>query len=223
MGIIAARTDSTRLPAKVLAQINGLPLIGYVIKRANRISDLKGLVLATTDRIVDDQLAEYAAFHGLSVYRGELDDVALRLLNCAKKYEADYFLRLNGDSPFLDPELIKEGIGYCKDGQADIITNLIDRTFPYGISVEIVKTIAFERAYKNMSFEQREHVTQYLYENPDQFVFRTLRSSYPELSQARLVVDTEKDMELFKRIAEHLGDSILDLGYRQAAELFIKI
>ena len=222
VGIILARLDSTRLPGKALRQVKGVPLIGYVIARAKRIPDLEVLVLATTERPLDDPLAEYALSQGVKVYRGDLCDVALRVLNCAAKFGGDYFVRLNGDAPFHDPELIAQGIAYCQDGEIELVTNLIGRTFPYGIAVEIIRTDAFERSYENMTTpEELEHVTQYLYMHLEKLKIKTITSSCPELSQARVVVDTKADFEMFKHVANQLGETVLTAGYKQVAKLYL--
>ena len=221
IGIIPARVDSTRLPGKVLRQVNGIPLIGYVIARAKRIPNLEALVLATTGRSIDDQLCEYALSQDAAFYRGDPYDVALRVLRCAKKFGSDYFVRLNADSPFLDPDLIAQGMACCQDGRTELVTNLIDRTFPYGIAVEIIKTEAFERAYRHMrTAEEREHVTYYLYRHQEEFEIQTLTSPCPKLSRARLVVDTKADFEMFACVLSQLGETAFTAGYRQVAELY---
>ena len=81
---------------KALLEVGGKSLIGYVIDRAKRIKGLSHLVLATINRTIDDPLCEYATSQAISIFRGDLNDVALRVLNCAKMFNADYFVRLNG-------------------------------------------------------------------------------------------------------------------------------
>ena len=222
VGIIPARMDSTRLPGKPLKHVKGMPLIDYVIVRAKRIPGLGALVLATTERPVDNPLVEYALSQGVAVYRGHLRDVALRLLTCAVKFRGDYFVRLNGDAPFIDPDLVAQGMTYCQDGQTDLVTNLIGRTFPYGIAVEVIQRRAFERAYARMTIpEEREHVTQYLYKHPEEFSIQTITSPFPELSQARVAIDTQADFEMFERAVAQLGEAALTASYQQVASLYL--
>ena len=222
IGIILARVDSARLPGKALRLVNGVPLIGYVIERAMRITNLKSLVLATTERLVDDKLVDYAIKKGIDVCRGSFQDVALRILKCAKDLEADYFIRLNGDSPFLDPDLISSATEYCLNRQFDLITNLASRTFPYGISVEIIKCSTYEKVYQSMNDEEREHVTQYFYRHKENFIIKDISSPYPELSNIRMVVDVKEDIDIMERVIAHLGDSVFDSNYKQTAEIFLQ-
>lgn len=224
VGIIPGRMDSSRLPGKLLVDVNGIPLIGYTIARAKRISGLSRLIIATTDRAVDDPLVEHADAQGLTVFRGNSRNVAQRLLKCASELGAQYFIRLNGDSPFVDSELIMEGMRHCSNHRIEFITNLIGRTFPYGIAVEIIKTKAFERAYVNMhKNEEYEHVTKYLYEHINMFEVEFMKSSFPELSRARLVVDTENDLNMFLKMTACFKDRVLSVGYKEAASKYLSM
>ena len=130
--------DSSRFSDKMTQDLCGQPLIKFVIGQAKRIKNLSVLVVATTNRPIDDVIAEIAEQSCVNVYRGKVDDVASRFLECARKYNGDYLARLNGDSPCIDIDLVESGISLCPYGY-DIITNVLSRTFPYGISVEIVK------------------------------------------------------------------------------------
>ena len=219
VGIVPARLDSSRLPGKALLQVNGVPLIGYVLKRARRIVGLSALVIATSARRVDDPLEKFGRVHGVPIFRGSLDDVAGRLLSCARLYEADYFIRLNGDSPFLDPDLIDQGIALCLQSGADLVTNLIGRTFPHGIAVEIVRTAAFECAYASMDDPQdREHVTRYLYYHSEAFRIEAMVSPAAELSKAHMTVDTPADFKAFERLVGSAGEAFFTMNYQQVAE-----
>jgi spore coat polysaccharide biosynthesis protein SpsF len=223
IGIILARTDSSRLPRKVLQNIQGIPLIGYVIERAKAIQGLDCVVLATTDRTIDDSLAAYAHKQNISVYRGHTHDVAYRVLQCAKTYQSDYFVRINGDSPFLDPELIHQGIEHCQQ-QVEIVTNLIERTYPYGISVEIIRTKSYERTYNQLdNQEDREHVTLYLYRNIEQFTVHSMVLIPPYTGKAHLVVDTLEDMKRFKQVVGYLGKDICTIGFQEVVDVYHKL
>lgn len=224
IGIIPARLDSSRLPGKALKTVNGIPLLGYVFERSKKILGITKLVLATTSRTVDEPLTEYAESQGISVYRGDLDDVAHRMLNCAKKFEAEYFIRLNGDSPFPDKQLIGDAIGYCCGREYDLITNLIDRTFPYGISVEIVKTETYEKMYNEMkSSEEKEHVTKRFYAYPEQFKIKSIVSENSNLKGTKIVVDTHEDFDTFEKVVGELGEDVFTAGYQSIAELYFSV
>jgi spore coat polysaccharide biosynthesis protein SpsF len=221
IGIIFGRMDSERLPGKMLLRANGVPLIGYVIERAKRIMGVQSIVLATTGRPTDDELAEYARTQGIEVFRGDSEKVLYRGLKCAQQYGAIYFVRLNGDSPFLDYHLIGQSLGCLQLAQPDLVSNLIGRTFPYGISVEIIRTETLRRLLmtEQLDYQDQEHVTRYFYRNRWKFSIHRISSRYPELSGARLTVDTEDDFTAFCQIISELGDDALSSEYGRVARL----
>ena len=224
LGIVVARLDSSRLPGKALIAVRGRPLIDYVIERARAVHGFTDLVLATTDRAIDAPLCEYAAANNVPVFRGDYQNIARRMLDCATQRGSDYFLRLNGDSPFLDPALVDRGIRLALVTGADFVTNLIGRTFPYGISVEVINTCCYSALYPRLtSHDDREHMTRYLYLHMDEFRVQHFESDTPELAHARLVVDTEPDLARFKNLAHLLGDGIAAVDYERVARLWMEL
>lgn len=224
IAIVIARLDSQRLANKALIEVKGRPIINYVLSRAKKINGIKKVVLATTKRNVDNRLAEHVSSCGIDVFRGPTNDVALRMLECAKTYGASYFIRINGDSPFLDPVLISKGLNYCSDIKLDLITNIIGRTYPYGISVEILKTERYESIYRLMQNETYlEHPTQYFYENSEKLNIKVITSNFPELNKARLAIDTPDDINIFKKIIAVFGSRALKAGYKEVARIYLDI
>src|SRR6187401_1254787 len=139
--IVVARLDSRRLPGKVLADIGGEPLLWYVISRVQLVRAFEGrVVIATSDRPVDDPLADCCQARGWPVFRGSADDVAGRLLACAEHHGWEWFARINGDSPLTDPELLGEACEVASFDDHDFVTNLQPRSFPYGVSAELLRT-----------------------------------------------------------------------------------
>ncbi|MHB9035039.1 MAG: cytidylyltransferase domain-containing protein [Armatimonadota bacterium] len=204
--IVQCRLDSTRLPGKMLLDVSGSPLLHYVLTRCGRVDGLAGLVVATSSRPVDDPIAQFCERNGHSVFRGSAEDVALRLLECALENKLDYFFRVNGDSPWLEPSLLEQAIGVARDGLYDIVTNLSPRSFPYGVSVELLRTEVYAQAYPKMqSPRQTENATQYYYDNFHEFQSHNISRDGQNLSGVRLTVDTLEDFERFQnelRLAE---------------------
>jgi len=223
--LVPARLDSIRLPCKGLKRLGSLPVIGHVLERSNQIKYIKDVLLTTTNRSIDDPLVAYAkTVLKVSVYRGELNDVAKRFLNCAEKYDIDYIIRVNGDCPFIDPDLITEGIKICIDGGYEFVTNIPERTYPYGISVEIFRTSTLRKLLPPKNFmEDREHVTPCLYKNLDKIHHYIMKSNKPDLKKARLVVDTEDDLIICRKICETFGSNIHKSRYKTLAEEYFKL
>jgi len=224
VGVILARLGSRRLPRKALADVCGRPLISYVIDCARRVSSFAEIILATSTSPVDDSLATYAATEGLRVFRGSEDDVVARCLACVEAVNADFFVRLNGDSPFLDAALIDEGIAIANEGHAiDLVTNLIGRTFPYGISVEVISVPTLRRLARDLDRHESEHVTARFYSHPAQFNIRQITSPFPELASARIVVDTMQDLEAIRRVAGRLKSRSTWATYQEVASAYFSV
>ena len=196
IAIIAARMDSNRFPGKMTHDLRGDPLLGFVIERAKNVKNVEIILVATSSRPIDDPIAQIAHSYGASVYRGDMviDNVALRFLNCAKNYHASYFVRINGDSPCVDAKLIEKGISYCQEDY-DIITNIPSRTFPYGISLEIIKTSILETVYPLFSQYDREHITSYFYRNHTCFSIKEIVNTLSIRAIKKFAVDTLEDLD----------------------------
>src|SRR5690554_3098947 len=216
--IVIVRYNSKRLPGKALINVKGKPLLWYIINKALKIKGIDDIVIATSSKKDDDKIVSFARKENINFFRGDLNNVALRVLNCAIEYQADYFIRLNGDSPYFDYKLIKDNIKYCYDNY-DLITNLLNRTFPYGISVEIIKTNTFMNIYENLSVEEKEHITKYFYKNRAKFAIKSIYLSNKNLSGYRLVVDTPADLLLFRKIINKTKNNFVNVKYKKLIDL----
>ena len=166
LAIIQARLSSKRFPLKVLKNLRGKPLIMHVIDRVKLSKQINRIVVATSIEKSDDELTDFLSKNGIFCYRGSLNNVANRMLMCASKYNANEFMRINGDSPLIDPEIIDNAALLNKKGNYDLCTNVLLRSFPKGQSVEIIKTKTLKKYILKFSNSDNEHVTQYFYKNP---------------------------------------------------------
>ncbi|HMX44283.1 MAG TPA: NTP transferase domain-containing protein, partial [Elusimicrobiota bacterium] len=168
--LVQARTSSRRLPGKVLRPLGGRPLVFRVVDRARAAAGLDGVAVVTSTDSSDDALAAACAREGVPLERGDLDHVARRLAEAAVRRGLDAFVRVNGDSPFLDPLLIGEAVRVFRAGAWDVVTNVFPRSFPPGQSVEVVRTAALEKAVGQMTDPaDAEHVTRFFYGHPREF------------------------------------------------------
>lgn len=223
IAIVLARMDSSRLSGKALRSVNGRPLIDYCISRVCKIDGLREVILATSDREMDNPLSEYAENIGIKVFRGHSDNVAKRCVDCAKAYDAEYFLRVNGDSPFVDRGVIDEGLRQLLVHRPDLVTNLIKRTYPYGVAVELVRVSALESLMSLLSQDQAEHVTKVFYDRPNEFDLVEISDSKNNYSKCRMVVDTPEDFIFFERVVNKLGNQAINLDYELVAKTYLAL
>lgn len=200
--------DSTRLPGKALLDVGGRPLLTYALSLCQKIDDLDSIAIATSTRLVDDPLSDFAKFHGIPCIRGSLDDVADRFLSAMEVLNLDAAVRINGDSPLNNKHLISDGIRLFRTDNFDLVSNVPARTYPYGMSVEVVGRKAMEYACSVISDAQhREHVTKYFYDNQDKFDISLMTSGVAEFSEVQLAIDTREDLDRFEWIIGNLeGD-----------------
>ncbi len=207
---IFSRFDSRRLPGKALRPIAGRPMLGRVIDRARLVDQIDEIVVATSERTIDDPVSEFAEREGISVFRGALDDVAGRALACANAHDHELFVRISGDSPFFDHALAGRLIQRAQLGEADIVTNVHPRTFPSGNSIEVLAVAALRRVISATSDPgDREHVTQYIYAGADRFRIENIINSHVVDADISLVVDTPDDLERAEWIAAGFSEALL--------------
>lgn len=220
--IIVARLDSRRLPGKALAAVLGAPLLWYIVSRVQLVRAFAGrVVVATSDRPVDNLIADYCHAQGWPVFRGPADDVAGRVLACAQQHGWDWFARVNGDSPFTDPELLAEACEAAELGDFDLVTNLQPRSFPYGVSVELIRTQFYRQAYAQFRGPvDREHVTRYLYDRLADVRYINITHRGGDLSGERLTIDTPSELQAFRGFVAGQHRDWLDVTYADAVRFF---
>jgi spore coat polysaccharide biosynthesis protein SpsF len=210
--VILARMDSARLPGKALLRLAGRPLIEHVFKRLQLCKAFDEIVLATTSRSVDADLVGLFEELGGLVYLGAKDEthnVAKRFVSAAKWVGAEYALRANGDSPFPDPALIGASMIHLRE-QPDLVTNLIDRSYPYGISVEIVNVARLEKELPHLSELAREHVTACFYAALDQFKIARVEACPWATCRRRLTVDERADLDALEGALEPFQGNLFE-------------
>jgi len=214
--IIFSRMGSSRLPGKALRHIAGEPLIKRVINRVSKVKNLSTIVVATSNSRMDDGLTQYIQSLNIEVFRGAAHDVLNRAVSCASYLGVDKFVRINGDSPFIDPELLEKGIDMWGDPNLDLISNVFPRTYPVGMSVEIIKTDSLKKILGLTADScDREHITRFFYKNPEKFRILNFESGRPDLRKVRLAVDTKEDLERINWLFKELGCLI---NFEMAAE-----
>lgn len=198
--IIQARSSSNRCPGKILREIKGKPLIVYLIERMQKVSSSHVLIVATSNEKSDDPVEILCEEIGVICVRGPLNDVAGRFLKVLDQFSSDYFVRLSGDSPFLDHNIVEKMLTMMLDSPCDLVSNVVHRTFPKGQSVEILGSNFFKTAYTEFkTHSHKEHVTQFFYQNLKSLNFQSLKTEIDH-SMIQLSVDTERDFEIASKM-----------------------
>jgi len=220
--IIQARTGSTRLPNKIFKLIEGKPLIWHITERVKRAKLVDEVIIATTTNAMDDSVEQWCNENGVAIYRGSENDVLNRYYGAAVKAKADVVIRITCDDPFKDPGVIDGTVQYFLDNQFDFASNNNPPTFPEGLDVEVMTFKTLETMEQNAATDfEREHVTQYVYKNPDKFSV----GNYPyerDLSKLRWTIDTENDLEMARLVYSQLYPAKPFFTYKDILELLDK-
>lgn len=219
IAVIQARSSSTRLPGKVLKPILERPMILRQLERIRRARRIDDWVLATSTDASDDALTEVVRSAGVRVYRGSLDDVLARFVGAVADSDATHVVRLTGDCPLADPEIIDSVIARAAEGGADYVSNTLQPTYPDGLDVEVCRRTALLRASAVAQLRsEREHVTPYLYKHPELFALESIVNDV-DLSAERWTVDEPRDFEFVSRIYGELYPRNPAFGWREVLSL----
>lgn len=147
LAVLQARMGSTRLPGKSMATLSGEPMIIRQLERLRGARCLSKIIVATSADTVDDALAGFLVSRGYTVHRGAGADILARIARCAETISSvSHVVRLKGDAPFVDPGVIDEAIRLALASGADYTSNRVQRTYPAGLEVEVIKAGALQAA-----------------------------------------------------------------------------
>ncbi|MEM6843813.1 MAG: hypothetical protein AAF632_16420 [Bacteroidota bacterium] len=223
--IILARYNSSRLPGKALMQLNNKPLLQYVHDSLATVFPEDKLLVATSSLVSDDPIAEYCHQQGINCFRGDLDNVAGRFLQAAQEYSLDYAMRINGDNLFVELSTVKNMIT-DSSLNLDFYSNVPQRTFPYGMSAEMVNAYFFETILPQISrsAKYREHVTLYLYDHPEVGKRKYyINQDYPKAKGIHLSIDTPDDAELAQKMLSSLPQPIYQHNLQTIVETYHQV
>lgn len=204
--IIQARMGSTRLPGKVLKKVLGKPLLKYQLDRVSRSNYIDEILVATTEQHQDSKIVSLCQMMQIPYYRGSETDVLERYYEAACHMKADVVVRLTSDCPIIDPIQIDKVIKsyFLHQHPLQFSSNVLRRTLPRGMDTEVFSFQALEKAQEKVTSKtDREHVTRYMIQNPQEFNLTNVSNS-KNYSHHRWTVDTIEDFTLIKQIIETL-------------------
>lgn len=200
---LQARISSTRLPGKVLFDINGMPMIQRQINRIWQSKKINGLVVLIPDSSENDGLHTELIKLNVDVFRGSENDVLQRFIDASNKFPARNIIRLTADCPLIMPEIIDEMIEEFSEHSPDYLSNTLTETYPDGLDVEIFSTSAMRKlSGLNLDSLEREHVTLGIYNRPEMFRLENFESLV-DLSNQRWTVDYPDDIEFIRGVFKH--------------------
>jgi len=202
VSVIQARIGSTRLPGKVLMPLGHHPVLEWCHRACAAAPGVDEVWIATSTLLADDVIADFCDDHGFFCWRGSETDVLSRFVGCANASGADVLLRLTGDCPFLDPQVIGAVVRLQKQTGAAFVTNVSPRTYPDGLDVQAFTYEALAAADAEATRPlDRDGVCTWIERNRSRFPAETVINPIPGLQDERWVLDTADDYDFCKAIA----------------------
>jgi spore coat polysaccharide biosynthesis protein SpsF len=207
---VQARLGSTRLPAKVLREVLGKELLLHEIERIRKAKSVDEVVVITTTKKEDDRIANLCKKNDIPYFRGSEKDLLDRHYQAAKKFKADFVVKIPSDCPIVDPKIIDEVINLWLNNQDkfDYVSNYHEPTFPDGLDVEgcpfLILEIAWREAKKT---HEREHTFPFIWDNPKRFRLGNIENPKGKMFMThRWTLDYEEDFIFLKEIIESFRD-----------------
>jgi spore coat polysaccharide biosynthesis protein SpsF len=195
---------STRLPGKVLKRLADRSVLAHVIERCKQIPGISDVVVATSVLPADEQIALEASACGVAFYRGSETDCLQRFYEAATAQRAEGIMRITSDCPLLDAQVSGNVLTHYLQEAADYCSNTAERRYPRGLDTEVFSMDALERAHREaQAATQREHVTQYMYQNPHLFRLRSVVGEQ-DYAHYRWTLDTAEDWRLIEQVYAEL-------------------
>ena len=192
---------SERMPGKVIKELAGIPSLVHIFKILSKSELTDDFVVVTTSLSEDDVIEQICNENNVRCYRGSVHDVLDRFRIAAIAEKPDNIIRVTGDDPLMDPEIIDKVIREHIEGGFDYTSNMIQRTYPRGMDTEAVKYESLEYSWRTTSDrDDREHVTLYIRRHPQKFSMHSVVKDGNPLDHVRLCLDTEEDYKLLSVI-----------------------
>ena len=214
--IIQARTGSTRLPQKmILPFYENEGIFSLILKRLTSSVKKENIILATSTNENNNVLVEIAKNYRINYYRGSENDVLQRFIDAAKEFDADKIIRVCADNPFLDIDFLNFLLENFAKSDCDYMSFKTSNNIPtikthYGFWAEAVTLNALKKCNDVISCRlnsqdarlYHEHVTNFIYANPDDFniKFFNIPEEIDSHNDIRLTIDTKIDFDIQKEI-----------------------
>lgn len=202
--IITSRWHSERLPGKALVDIVGKPMLWHIVNRA-RVA-VQNVVVATTP---DSQpIIDFCEKEEILYFVGSEEDILDRLYRTAQHYKADVIVRVWGDSPLVDPDVIIAGLKQFNRTKLDYFYT---QGLPQGINIAIMPFSTLKKAFLSlMPLHDRLWIHKYFVDHPEIYKTHILKHQL-DLSKVDLTVDTEKDLRFVRKIYRELHKNVFRL------------
>jgi spore coat polysaccharide biosynthesis protein SpsF (cytidylyltransferase family) len=216
---IPVRLGSSRLPKKAMRQVNGKPIIKYLIERLQNTKKIRKLVICTTTSNLDDELVEYMRKERIDFFRGNVHDILIRYLDATNEFGTDFIVNVEGDDIYTDPVCVDKIVEEFEKTNADYIDIA---EMPFGLSPSGIKTMALQKVCSIKKTNNTETGYKRFFTETNMFEVKhiKLEKTLKFSPNTRLTLDYQEDLDLAKEIFTNMGNNfhkedIVDLFERK--------
>jgi len=202
--LITARLKSTRLPRKIILELNNRPVICHMIDRLKLSNVMDRIIICTSTNPEDKPLVDIAANENIDCFLGSEEDVIMRLYEASRTFKLDYALNVTADCPLVSLEYLEQIVNKYKETNADLITCL---KLPHGFYSNGLRIDAMKRVCEMKKSIETEVWGPYF---TDTGLFKVIDIDVPPTyirPDYRLTLDYPEDYEFFKKIFEYFGEN----------------
>ena len=207
---IQARVNSTRFPKKILKKIDGETVFEILVKRLKLVSNSE-IFLITGSQLLNNELIDEAEKMNISYFSGDENNILNRFYNASQKFSSQNIIRITGDCPLIDFELVNEGAKIFSQKKIDFLLNYIPRTYPHGFDFEIFTADALENSRNNVYNKYDESLFLSTSMNPVQEMIKSKTlvnykmKNNIDNSNIRLTMDYLDDLKLISYVYQKLS------------------
>ncbi|WP_405208893.1 cytidylyltransferase domain-containing protein [Aquimarina sp. LLG6339-5] len=221
--IIQARMSSTRMPGKILQRLpfgNGKPILHHIVDIVKDVQNVSFICIATSCSKENDAIEDSFKGADVVVFRGDEQDVLSRYATISKKHNLDQVIRLTGDNPILDKNILSDLIDFHLDNNYDHSSTAM---LPLGTNISMFSSKALEEAHLNASKDsEKEHVEPWILASSKFSKGKLLYSKYKEIKDVRLTIDYPSDYAFLNIIFNHFKNTEVNIGIESVYKLLEK-
>lgn len=199
--VIPARLKSTRLPKKILLDLNGETALGWAIERAKKSRYIDEVIVATTGLKIDSEITKVCRDKKIRYYQGDGEDVLKRLKDTAEYFDLDFVVNITPDNTLFSPYMIDLMVSEIKKNPNIDFCKFKDVML--GAGIYALKKEALDIACEFKSVIDTEIwgpiFNNHFFNVKDLEVPEFLKRNY------RLTLDTEEDYKFLKKLYKELN------------------
>ena len=222
--IIQARMSSSRFPGKILKKIENISIIELIIKRLKKAKLVNDILVATSGNKENKPLIKFLKKKKIKFFCGSENDVLSRFYLAAKNNKSKIIVRITGDCPLADPNIVDEFVTEFKKNNYDYLSNTNPWTYPDGLDVEVFSFNLLKEAHIKAKKKHRINggvLISYLRDNKNYKIKNKKLNIKGNFSKIRLTVDEKDDLQLVKKLFEHFKPNIY-FNYKDIEKFYNK-